>query len=28
LGPVVTINEKVYARTDSEKTLKTLDQYE
>lgn len=27
LGPVVTINEKVYARTDSEKTLKTLDQY-
>ncbi|UCE82373.1 MAG: NAD(P)H-dependent oxidoreductase subunit E [Deltaproteobacteria bacterium] len=28
LGPVVTVNEKVYARTDSEKTLKTLDQYE
>lgn len=28
LGPVVTINEKVYARTDSEKTLKTLDQYD
>ena len=28
LGPVVTINEKVYARTDSEQTLKTLDQYE
>ena len=28
LGPVVTINEKVYARTDSEKTLKTVDQYD
>ncbi|MGD8253642.1 MAG: NAD(P)H-dependent oxidoreductase subunit E [Syntrophobacterales bacterium] len=28
LGPVVTINEKVYARTDSEKTIKTLDQYD
>ena len=28
LGPVVNINEKVYARTDSEKTLKTVDQYD
>jgi len=27
LGPVVTVNEKVYARTDSEKSIKTLDQY-
>ena len=27
LGPVVTVNEKVYARTDSEKTIKTIDQY-
>ena len=28
LGPVVTINEKVYARTDSEKTLKILEGYQ
>jgi NADH:ubiquinone oxidoreductase subunit E len=27
LGPVVTVNEKVYARTDSEESVKTLDQY-
>jgi NADH:ubiquinone oxidoreductase subunit E len=28
LGPVVTVNEKVYARTDSEKTVKILEEYE
>ena len=28
LGPVVTVNDKVYARTDSEKTVKVLEEYE
>jgi NADH:ubiquinone oxidoreductase subunit E len=28
LGPVVTVNDKVYARTDSEKTVKILEEYE
>ena len=28
LGPVVTVNDKVYARTDSEKTVKVLKEYE
>jgi NADH:ubiquinone oxidoreductase subunit E len=28
LGPVVTVNDKVYARTDSEETVKVLEEYE